>query len=164
MKNTRSMMLLIAAMSSVTLTQAQAADKVTTGQQVYRAQDLQSFTGPDNLFTGSVNVDMLFPENEVAHYSAAYVTFQAGARTAWHSHPAGQHMIVTQGEALTGTRDGKVIHFHAGESVWCPPGIDHWHGATPDAAMTHLVVTASAEGKNVTWKEKVTDEQYLSGQ
>ncbi|EPT8451320.1 hypothetical protein ACVS4I_002121 [Vibrio fluvialis] len=85
MKHTRSMMLLIAAVSGVTLTQAQAAD----GQQVYRAQDLQSFTGPDNLFTGSVNVDMLFPENEVAHYSAAYVTFQAGARTAWHSHPAG---------------------------------------------------------------------------
>lgn len=82
MKNTRSMMLLITAVSGVTLTQAQAADKAANGQQVYRAQDLQSFTGPDNLFTGSVNVDMLFPENEVAHYSAAYVAFQAGARTA----------------------------------------------------------------------------------
>ncbi|MGU3847518.1 cupin domain-containing protein, partial [Vibrio diabolicus] len=79
-----------------------------------------------------VNVEMLFPENEVANYSAAYVTFDAGARTAWHTHPAGQHMIVTSGTALTGTRDGHVIRFAAGDSVWCPPGIDHWHGATPN--------------------------------
>ncbi len=143
---------------------AVASDNTPSEQQVYRANDLKSFTGPENLFTGHVKVDMLFPENEVANYSAAYVTFDKGARTAWHTHPAGQHMIVTSGVALTGTRDGKVIRFAEGESVWCPPGIDHWHGATADAPMTHLVVTASKEGQNVIWKEQVTDEQYRSGQ
>lgn len=130
-------------------------------QVVYRAESQQSFHGPDDWFTGDVQVDLLFPANETAHYSGAYVTFQPGARTAWHLHPAGQHMIVTSGVALTRTRNGKVIEFKEGESVWCPPGIDHWHGATPDAPMTHLVITGALHGQNVVWKEKVTDEQYL---
>ncbi|AVF61008.1 (R)-mandelonitrile lyase [Vibrio diabolicus] len=143
---------------------AQAADGNSSSQQVYRSADQKSFQGPENLFTGKVNVEMLFPENEVANYSAAYVTFDAGARTAWHTHPAGQHMIVTSGTAFTGTRDGHVIRFAAGDSVWCPPGIDHWHGATPNAPMTHLVVTASKDGENVIWKEQVTDGQYAAGQ
>jgi 4-carboxymuconolactone decarboxylase len=121
----------------------------------------KSFKGPEEWFTGDVQVDMLFPSNEVAHYSGAYVTFQPGARTAWHLHPAGQHMIVTSGVGLTGTRDGKIVTMHAGDTVWCPPDIDHWHGATPDSPMTHLVVTGELDGKNVVWKEKVTDEQYL---
>ena len=150
-------------LSSITAISAASVEAETkTEQQVYKTGDLQSFEGPDNLFTGKVNVNILFPENDVANYSAAYVTFQPMARTAWHTHPAGQHMIVTKGVAMTGTRDGKVIHFHEGESVWCPPGIDHWHGATPDTAMTHLVITASKEGENVIWKEKVTDEQYTA--
>ena len=131
-------------------------------QAVYRQGSQQSFKGPAEYLTGDVQVDLLFPANETAHYSGAYVTFQPGARTAWHMHPAGQHMIVISGIALTGTRDGKVIEFRAGESVWCPAGIDHWHGATPDEPMTHLVITGSKEGKNVVWKEKVTDEQYNS--
>ncbi len=130
-------------------------------QKVYRAGTQGSFKGPEKLFTGDVQVDMLFPSNETAHYSGAYVTFQPGARTAWHYHPAGQHMIVTSGVALTGTRDGHIVRFTEGESVWCPPDIDHWHGATPDAPMTHLVITASKDGENVIWKEKVTDEEYL---
>ncbi|MCG6267110.1 cupin domain-containing protein [Vibrio furnissii] len=145
MNKTTSLMLVAATtVGSFTFSSAYAADGNV--QHVYRAQDLQSFEGPENLFTGKVRVDMLFPENETAHYSAAYVTFQPGARTAWHSHPAGQHMFVTQGEALTGTRDGKVIHFHQGESVWCPPNVEHWHGATPNAVMTHLVVTGADIG------------------
>lgn len=103
---------------------------------------------------------MLFPGNDTAHYSGAYVTFQPGARTAWHLHPAGQHMIVTNGTARTGTRDGKIIEFKEGETVWCPPDIDHRHGATPEIPMTHLVITGSKDDENVIWKEKVTDEQY----
>ena len=87
--------------------------------------------------------------------------FQPGARTAWHLHPAWQHMIVTSGVALTGTRDGKIVKFKAGDTVWCPSNIDHWHGATPDAPMTHLVITGSLDGKNVIWKKKVTDQQYF---
>ncbi|MDX1824697.1 MAG: carboxymuconolactone decarboxylase family protein, partial [Thiohalomonadales bacterium] len=118
------------------------------------------FKGPEEYFTGEVQVDMLFPANDTAHYSGAYVTFAPGARTAWHMHPAGQHMIVTNGTALTGTRNGKVIEFKEGETVWCPSNIDHWHGATPDASMTHLVITGSKDGENVIWKEKVNDKEY----
>lgn len=105
---------------------------------------------------------MLFPGNETAHYSGAYVTFQPGARTAWHLHLAGQHMVVTSGVALTGTRDGKIIEFKVGDAVWCPPNIDHWHGATPYEQMTHLVVTGSLDDQNVIWKEKVSDAQYYA--
>lgn len=129
-------------------------------QIFYKAGTQKSFKGPANLFTGDVDVQMLFPGNDTAHYSGAYVTFQPGARTNWHYHPAGQHMVVTSGVGLTGTRDGKILEFKAGEAIWCPPDVDHWHGATPDAPMTHLVITGSLEGKNVIWKEKVTDSQY----
>lgn len=162
MKKQTSLVLLTALVSGgVMMSTASAADhEHADGQVHYAKKDLKSFEGPENLFTGKVKVDMLFPENDVANYSSAYVNFAPGAHTAWHSHPAGQHMIVTQGTALTGTRDGKVVAFHEGESVWCPPGIDHWHGATPDAEMTHLVVTASKDGKNVIWKEKLTADQY----
>ncbi|MEJ2645044.1 MAG: carboxymuconolactone decarboxylase family protein [Gammaproteobacteria bacterium] len=137
-----------------------AAEPPPGGQILFPAGSQQPFKGPEEFFTGDVKVDPLFPGNDTAHYSGAYVTFQPGARTAWHLHPAGQHMIVTRGVALTGTRDGKVIEFREGETVWCPANIDHWHGATPDAAMTHLVVTGSRDGENVVWKEKVTDAQY----
>jgi len=141
-----------------------AADAIPVTQTLYPAGSQQSFKGPEAYFTGDVQVDMLFPGNETAHYSGAYVTFQPGARTAWHLHPAGQHMIVTSGVGLTGTRDGKIIKFKAGDTVWCPPNIDHWHGATPDAPMTHLVITGSLDGKNVIWKEKVSDAEYSGSQ
>jgi 4-carboxymuconolactone decarboxylase len=137
-----------------------AADAPPVGQTFYPVGSQQSFTGPDAYFTGEVQVEMLFPGNDTAHYSGAYVTFAPGARTAWHLHPAGQHMIVTKGIALTGTRDGKVIEFEEGETVWCPHDIDHWHGATPNASMTHLVITGSKDGENVVWKEKVSDKEY----
>ena len=134
--------------------------QATASQVLYNNESNKSFKGPEDWFTGDVQVDMLFPKNETAHYSGAYVTFQHGARTAWHMHPAGQHMIVITGTALTGTRDRKIIRFNPGETVWCPPDIDHWHGATPDAPMKHLVITGDLNGKNVIWKEKVTDDQY----
>ena len=136
-------------------------EKDENSQIIYKAGSQKSFKGPENLFTGDVQVDMIFPSNETAHYSGAYVTFQPGARTAWHLHPAGQHMIVTSGIGLTGTRDRKILRFKAGDTVWCPAGIDHWHGATPDSPMTHLVITGVLDGKNVIWKEKVPDDQYL---
>jgi alkylhydroperoxidase/carboxymuconolactone decarboxylase family protein YurZ/quercetin dioxygenase-like cupin family protein len=129
-------------------------------QTLYAAGSQQSFVGPEKLFTGKVKVDLLFPQNKHTAFSGAYVTFAPGARTNWHLHPAGQHMIVTKGVALTGTRDGKTLKFKEGETVWCPPDIDHWHGATRHQAMTHLVITGSKDGQNVVWKEKVTDAQY----
>jgi len=136
-----------------------APEQGTNSQIIYRAGSQRSFKGPKDLFTGEVQVDMLFPSNETAHYSGAYVTFQPGARTAWHLHPAGQHMIVISGGGLTGTRNGKMVKFKAGDTVWCPPDIDHWHGATPDSPMRHLVITGVLDDKNVIWKEKVTDKQ-----
>jgi 4-carboxymuconolactone decarboxylase len=137
-----------------------APEQAKKSQIIYRPESQKSFKGPEDLFTGDVQIDPLFRSNETAHYSGAYVTFQPGARTAWHLHPAGQHMIVTSGVGLTGTRDGKIVTIKAGDAVWCPPGIDHWHGATPGASMTHLVITGVLDDKNVIWKEKVTDEQY----
>lgn len=139
----------------------ESALKKTTPLEVYRAGSQRSFKGPDNLFTGDVQVDMLFPANETAHYSGAYVTFQAGARTNWHSHPAGQHMVVTSGKGLTGTRDGRIVEFEKGDVIWCPVDTDHWHGASPKTSMTHLVITGVLDDQNVVWKDKVTDEQYL---
>ena len=138
----------------------EAMHKQEDAQVMYKAGTQQAFKGPANFFTGDVDVQMLFPANETAHYSGAYVTFQPAARTNWHFHPAGQHMIVTSGVGLTGTRDGKILEFKAGDAIWCPPNIDHWHGATPNAPMTHLVITGDLMGKNVIWKEKVTDAQY----
>lgn len=129
-------------------------------QVVYRAGSQKSFQGPGDWFTGEVQVDPLFPSNETAHYSGAYVTFQPGARSAWHLHPAGQHLIVISGVGLTGTRDGRIVEIRAGDTVWCPPDVDHWHGAAPDAPMTHLAITGVLDGQNVIWKEKVTDAQY----
>jgi len=159
-------MMIIAAALFFSMSLAYAASEKApesdkNSQVLYKVGSQKSFKGPEKFFTGDVQVDILFPDNETAHYSGAYVTFQPGARTAWHYHPAGQHMIVTSGIALTGTRDGNIVKFREGESVWCPPDIDHWHGATPDAPMTHLVITGSLDGQNVIWKEKVTDEQYL---
>lgn len=129
-------------------------------QVVHPAGSLPTFSGPENLFTGQVDVEITFPDQDKVPYSGAFVTFQPGSRTAWHDHPAGQHMIVTKGTAITATRDGQVIAFHEGEAVWCPEDVDHWHGATPHTAMTHIVVTGSENGEAVNWKEKVTDAQY----
>ncbi len=136
------------------------ANVAEANQTLYPIGSQGEFKGPEAYFTGDMQVDLLFPENETAHYSGAYVTFQPGARTAWHQHPAGQHMIVTEGTALTGTRDGKIIEFRKGETVWCPKDVDHWHGATEEASMTHLVITGNLQGENVVWKEKVSDAQY----
>ncbi|WP_027178465.1 (R)-mandelonitrile lyase [Maridesulfovibrio bastinii] len=133
----------------------------TKSQVLYAKGTQKSFKGPEKYFTGDVQVDMLFPANSETSFSGAYVTFQPGARTAWHWHPAGQHMIVTKGVALTGTRDGKIYKFTEGETVWCPSNVDHWHGATLDGPMTHLVISGVKDGKAVFWKEKVTDAQYL---
>lgn len=155
---------ILAALVSCISLSAMTVETTTTPpakQEYYAAGSQQSFQGPDKYFTGEVQVDMLFAGNDLAHYSGAYVTFQPGARTAWHYHPAGQHMIIVSGTGLTGTRDGKIIEFHEGETVWCPPDIDHWHGATRDHAMKHLVITGSKDGENVVWKEKVSDEIYL---
>lgn len=153
--------MLVAIIPSLSIASEEATGNASHDQQIFSAGSQGSFAGPAHLFTGDVQVDLLFPSNTTASYSGAYVTFQPGARTAWHYHPAGQHMIVTSGVALTGTRNKKIISFQEGDTVWCPPDLDHWHGATPDAPMTHLVITGSKDSENVIWKEKVSDAQYF---
>lgn len=138
----------------------QAASADNTAQTVYRAASHEVVKGSADRFTGDVQAQRLFPTNATTRYVGAYVTFQPGARSAWHSHPAGQHIVVTSGRALVGARDGTVIQLDTGDALWCPPGVDHWHGATADTPMTHLVVTSELDGKNSVWKEHVTDEQY----
>ena len=119
-----------------------------------------SKTASSSQFTGNVRHEPVFPATEEAPFSVSYVTFEPGARTFWHTHPAGQRLIVVSGQGLTGTWDGKVVTVNPGDAVWCPPDIKHWHGATSTSAMTHIAITGMKDGKNVTWLEAVTDEQY----
>jgi quercetin dioxygenase-like cupin family protein len=116
--------------------------------------------GPVENFTGRVRVDPLFKADTDIDVSGAYVTFEPGARSAWHSHPAGQRLIVTSGVGLTQQEGQPVQVIRPGDVVSCPPGVKHWHGAAPGSAMTHLAITGIVEGKSVNWMEKVTDEQY----
>ncbi|NDJ55901.1 cupin domain-containing protein [Enterobacteriaceae bacterium 4M9] len=119
------------------------------------------YGAPEN-FTGQVVVAPLFPAGPDIHASGGYVTFEPGARSAWHTHPAGQRLIVTAGVGLTQEEGQPVQVIRVGDMVSCPPGVKHWHGAAPDSAMTHLAITGTVDGKNVQWMEKVTDEQYLA--
>jgi quercetin dioxygenase-like cupin family protein len=95
--------------------------------------------------------------------SCASVTFEPGARSAWHTHPLGQTLIVTAGCGWTQCEGEPIFEIRAGDVIWCPPGHKHWHGATPTTAMTHIAVQEALDGKNVNWMEKVTDEEYLAG-
>jgi len=117
--------------------------------------------GPESNFTGTVHVDPLFMQPEApARTTGAYVTFEPGARTAWHTHPAGQRLIVTAGRGRVQEEEGPVEEIGPGDVAWVPPGKRHWHGAAPDTAMTHIAIQEEVDGSAVTWMEKVTDEQY----
>jgi quercetin dioxygenase-like cupin family protein len=129
-------------------------------QVISHAGSQPSTKGPPEYFTGNVRVDPLFPANESAAYSGAYVTFEPGARSNWHTHPAGQHLIVTYGVGRTQVWGGPVVEVRAGDGIWCPPGVKHWHGASPNSPMTHIALTGTLEGRNAQWMEPVTDEQY----
>jgi quercetin dioxygenase-like cupin family protein len=128
--------------------------------QITRGGSQPSAKGPAEYFTGNVRIAPLFPENDSAPYSGAYVTFQPGARTAWHTHPTGQRLIVTDGVGWVQEWGGPIEEVRAGDVVWFPPGVKHWHGASPTTAMTHIALTGVLDGKGVEWMEKVTDEQY----
>lgn len=138
---------------------AEAAERKET-QQIVRAGSQAPSAGPDANFTGQVKVEMLWPNNERIQASGAYVTFEPGARSAWHTHPSGQRLLVTAGTGLVQEWGKEVVEIHAGDTVWCPPAVKHWHGAAPGTRMTHLAVTGMADGKGVEWLEKVSDEQY----
>ena len=112
-------------------------------------------------FTGKVRLDPLFATHDPARAAGALVTFEPGARTAWHTHPLGQTLIVTAGCGWTQRAGGPIEEIKPGDVVWFPPGEKHWHGATLTTAMTHIAIQEQQDGKVVDWMEKVTDEQYL---
>jgi quercetin dioxygenase-like cupin family protein len=119
-----------------------------------------SAKGSPDWFTGSVRVDPLFQAPDPARVGGGQVTFEPGARTAWHTHPLGQTLIITAGLGWVQRDGGQVEEVRPGDVVWFPPGLRHWHGASPTTAMTHIAIQESLNGKNVDWLEKVSDEQY----
>jgi quercetin dioxygenase-like cupin family protein len=122
-----------------------------------------SISGPADWFTGTVRIDPIFLKAEdPARTTGAGVTFEPGARTAWHTHPLGQTLIVTAGCGRVQREGGTIEKIHPGDIVWFPPGEKHWHGAAPNTAMTHIAVQESLDGNNVSWMEHVSDEQYGS--
>jgi len=119
-----------------------------------------STKGPEAYFTGAVRVDPVFQVGGPTRLNAGSVTFEPGARTAWHTHPLGQTLIITAGCGWVQTEGGQIEEVRPGAVVWFPPDEKHWHGATPTTGMTHLAVQESLNGKNVDWMEKVSDAQY----
>ena len=119
-----------------------------------------SAKGPADWFTGTVRVDAPFDRKDPARVSGATVTFELGARTAWHTHPLGQTLFVTSGSGWVQQKSGPVEEIRPGDVVWIRPGVKHWHGATATTAMTHVAIQEKLNGSPVTWMEKVTDEQY----
>ena len=160
MKTTAFLATLLMASAGMNAIQAQASEAGKEEQVITKVGTRPSAVGSHKTFTGAVRHDPLFSPNEAAPYSVSYVTFEPGARTFWHTHPAGQRLVVVSGSGLTGTWDGKVVEIKAGDTVWCPPNIKHWHGASPTTGMTHMALTGMKDGKNVTWMEEVSDQQY----
>ncbi len=130
--------------------------------QIIRSGSQPSRQGPAEHFTGTVRVDPLFQATAPARASGALVTFDPGARTAWHTHPLGQILIVTAGTGRVQRWGDPVQEIHQGDVVWIPPGQKHWHGAAPNSSMAHIAIVEALDGKSVEWMEKVSDAQYAS--
>ena len=128
--------------------------------EIKRNGSQPSSKGPAEYFTGTVRIDPLFDAKDPARAGGASVTFEPGARTAWHSHPLGQTLIVTAGCGLVQRRGGPIEEIRPGDVVWIPPGEQHWHGATATTAMTHIAIVEQFDGKTADWMEKVNEEQY----
>jgi quercetin dioxygenase-like cupin family protein len=116
--------------------------------------------GPEQYFSGRVQIRPLFSASEPARMSCGCVTFDPCARSAWHTHPLGQALIVMSGRGFVQRWGGPVREIRAGDVIWTPPGEKHWHGAAPDSSMTHIAIQEALDGKNVDWMEKVTDDEY----
>ncbi len=127
---------------------------------IQRNGSAASVEGPEAWFTGKTRIDPVFSPEDPARAGAAYVTFEPGARTAWHTHPLGQRLVVTFGVGLVQCEGGPIEVIRPGDVVWFPPEVKHWHGAAATTGMTHLAVQEYKNGEAVTWLEHVTDEQY----
>ena len=128
--------------------------------EIFKNKNLPSIKGPENWFSGSVRIDPLFQKKEATKSAGALVTFEPAARTAWHTHPAGQTLIVQSGVGLVQREGGEIQEIYPGDVVWFEPNEKHWHGASPTKAMSHIAIQEEVDGSAVTWMEKVTDEQY----
>ena len=128
--------------------------------EIKRSGSQPSGKGPTEYFTGAVRIDPLFAAPDPSRVQGASVTFEPGARSAWHSHPLGQILIVTAGCGLAQRWGGPIEVIRAGDIVWFPPAEKSWHGATPTTAMTHIAIQEQLDGKAVDWMEQVSDEQY----
>ena len=152
----------VLAIPAIRRTHAEA--RLTTTQEaqmdITRIGSQPSAKGPADWFTGTVRIDPLFQTKAPARAAGASVTFEPGARTAWHTHPLGQTLIVTAGCGWVQREGGSVEEVHPGDVVWFPPGEKHWHGASPTTAMTHIAIQEQLDGKVVDWLEHVSDEQY----
>lgn len=128
--------------------------------EIKRSGTQPSGKGPAEYFTGAVRIDPLFNPPDPARVAMALVTFEPGARTAWHTHPLGQTLIVTAGCGRAQREGGLIEEIHQGDVVWFAPGEKHWHGAAPTTAMSHIAIQEKLNGSPVDWMEQVTDEQY----
>src|SRR6266576_527285 len=131
--------------------------------EIKRSGSQPSAKGPADWFTGTVRIDPLFKAKAPARTAGASVTFEPGARTAWHTHPLGQTLIVTAGAGRVQREGGPIEEMHPGDVVQFAPNEKHWHGAAPTTAMTHIAIQETLDGKVVDWMEKVSDEQYQAG-
>jgi quercetin dioxygenase-like cupin family protein len=138
----------------------QPAMERKTTMKIERNGSRPSTKGAQDYFSGSVRVEPVFQVGDPMRLNAGSVTFEPGARSAWHTHPLGQTLIITAGLGWVQTEGGPIEEVRPGDVVWFPPGDKHWHGATPTTAMTHIAVQESLNGKNVDWMEKVSDTQY----
>ncbi len=130
--------------------------------EITKNGSIASVKGPHDWFTGSVRIDPVFPKRGVTKAAGASVTFEPGARTAWHTHPAGQTLIVTTGLGWVQREGGPIEEIRPGDVVWFEPNEKHWHGASPNNAMTHIAIQEEVDGEVVTWMEHVSDEQYAN--
>jgi quercetin dioxygenase-like cupin family protein len=128
--------------------------------EIKRNGSQPSVKGPTEWFTGTVRIDPLFEAQEPSRTGGAYVTFEPGARTAWHAHPLGQTLVVTAGCGRVQCWDGPIEEIHPGDVVHFAPGEKHWHGAAPTTSLTHIAIQEYLEGKAADWMEHVSDEQY----
>jgi quercetin dioxygenase-like cupin family protein len=127
---------------------------------IKRSGSQPSANGSEEYFTGRVRIDSPFQGTGEARISGATVTFEPGSRTAWHTHPLGQTLIVTGGMGWAQVEGEPVVEIHPGDIVWFPPNVRHWHGGSPTTAVTHIAIAEKLDGKVVDWQQKVTDEQY----
>lgn len=130
---------------------------------IKRSGSQPSAKGQAEYFTGNVRIDPLFQAPDPGRASVASVTFEPGARTAWHSHPLGQTLVVTAGCGLVQNRGASIEKIRPGDVIWTSPGEEHWHGATATTAMTHISIVEQLDGKSADWMEKVSDEEYQAG-